>query len=137
MTVVDASVWVSVYHAPDLFHDRSMAWLQQQLHAGAILVAPLVVLAELAGPIARQTGDPDQAHQAVQQLRRLPQLYLVPVNEVLATLAAQLAADLRLRGADAVYVALAAQLGLPLVSWDREQIERGGQRIAVARLDGS
>jgi len=33
--------------------------------------------------------------------------------------------------ADAVYVALAEQLQIPLVTWDREQRERGGQRIVA------
>jgi predicted nucleic acid-binding protein len=35
-----------------------------------------------------------------------------------------MAADYGLRGADAVYAALAAQLAIPLVTWDAEQIAR-------------
>ncbi|CAA9315995.1 MAG: hypothetical protein AVDCRST_MAG93-5498, partial [uncultured Chloroflexia bacterium] len=46
------------------------------------------------------------------QIRMLPNLILVPLDEDLANSAAQLAADLKLRGADAVYIALAAQLSL-------------------------
>ena len=135
MTVVDASVLVSVTYPGDVFHQISTAWLQQHLHTGAMLVAPLLILSEVAGPVARQTGDPVQGHAAVQQVRALPHLYLVPIDEEIATLAAQLAADLRLRGADAIYVAVAAYFGMPLVTWDREQIERGGQRIDVHRPD--
>ncbi len=137
MTVVDASVLVSVYHAPDAFHQPSVAWLQQYIRSGAIIVVPLLVLSEVAGSIARQTSAPQQGHEAVRQLRALPNLVLVPIDERLATLSAQLAADLRLKGADAIYVAVAAQLDLPLISWDREQIERGGRLITALRPDGS
>jgi predicted nucleic acid-binding protein len=53
------------------------------------------------------------------------------VDESLAREAAELAARLRLRGADAVYVAVARKLDLPLVTWDAEQRERGGAAIVV------
>ncbi len=62
---------------------------------------------------------------------RLPVLHLVTLHRQLGISAAQLAADLHLRGADAVYVAIAEALSLPLVTWDREQLTRAAGRIAV------
>jgi predicted nucleic acid-binding protein len=38
---------------------------------------------------------------------------------------------MRLRGADAVYVALARRLGMPLVTWDAEQRERAKPVVRV------
>jgi predicted nucleic acid-binding protein len=38
---------------------------------------------------------------------------------------------LTIRGTDAIYVALAQRLGIPLVTWDNEQIQRGGPLIDV------
>ena len=137
MTVVDASVLVSVYHVPDAFHQPSAAWLQQHIRSGAIIVAPLLILSEVGGAIARQSANPQQGQEAFLQLRALPNLFLVPFDERLANLSAQLAADLRLKGADAVYIAVAAQLGLPLMTWDREQIERGGRVVSARRPNGS
>ena len=58
---------------------------------------------------------------------------LVAVDRQLADGAARLAARLRLRGADAVYVALAERLDLPLVTLDSQQLERGGSVIDVRR----
>ena len=46
------------------------------------------------------------------------------MDEKLVRTAAGLAADYGLRGADAVYVALAKQLNLPLATWDREQLQK-------------
>ena len=46
-----------------------------------------------------------------------------------------LAAELGLKGADATTVAVAHLLGLPLVTWDRQQGERAGKRVTVYRPD--
>jgi predicted nucleic acid-binding protein len=45
--------------------------------------------------------------------------------------AAGLAGRLRVRGADTIYVAVAAGLRLPLVTWDSEQSDRVGRLVEV------
>ena len=57
-------------------------------------------------------------------MQRLLQTRLVPVEADLARRSARIARELKLRGADAVYVALARRLGIPLVTWDRDQLEQ-------------
>jgi predicted nucleic acid-binding protein len=108
----------------DVHHDRCQAWFEAQTAAGGLLVAPVVVLPELAGAISRRTGQSNLARRASEVLRALPSLRLVSVDPTLAQLAAQLAADYALRGADALYVGVAHQLGLPLVTLDSEQLDR-------------
>ncbi len=49
--------------------------------------------------------------------------------------AATIAADLRLRAGDAIYVALAQQLNIPLVSWDKEQLQKASSLIPVYTPD--
>ena len=135
MTVVDASVFVAYFHQQDRFHAASAQWIQRHLLANGTLRAPRLVLAEVAGAIARRTGDLVVAHAAVQHLTTLPELSLLIVTNSMTDAAASLAADLRLRGADALYVAAAAELGDPLVTWDDEQLVRGGRHILVRRPD--
>jgi len=122
--VVDASIWVSRMVPGDVHHNRCRAWLETQSSGGGLLVAPVLLLPELAGAIARRTGESSLAQRAVEVLQALPSLRLVSVDPTLAQLAAQLAADYALRGADALYVAVAHQLGLPLVTLDSEQLDR-------------
>ncbi len=122
--VVDASVWVSALVPQDVHHARSRAWLEERLREGVLLVAPVILLAEVAGAIARRTGDPTLGEGAVDMLLSLPTLRLVPVDDRVGGEAARLAARLRLRGADALYVAVASLLEVPLITWDREQQER-------------
>ena len=70
------------------------------------------------------------ASQVVDMIVRLPNVKLVHIDAGMAALSAQVAANLRLRGADSFYVALAYQLSMPLVTWDQEQRERGRSLIS-------
>lgn len=131
MTVVDASVWVSRLVTWDVNHTASRQWLEMHDASGGRLVAPVILLAEVSGAVSRRTNDARLGHQATATLLRLRALRLVAVDRRLGEAAARVGADLGLRGADAVYVALAQQLKLPLVTWDKEQQEKA-RRVVVA-----
>ncbi len=132
MRVVDASVWVSRLVPQDVHHPASRRWLET--HAD-LLIAPILLLAEVAGAIARRAGSPELGRQAMESLAQLPNLRLVPLDPRLGLETARLAADLQLRGADAAYVAVAHHLHIPLVTWDQEQADRAGSLIAVYTPD--
>ncbi len=129
--VIDASVWVSRLVPSDVHHSISRVWLESRAAAGDQFVAPTLALSEIAGAIARRTGRPRSAHDAVAVIARIPALRLVPVDRRLAQLAARLAADHSLRGVDAIYVALASVLSLPLVTLDQEQLTRAASIITA------
>jgi predicted nucleic acid-binding protein len=129
--VVDASVWVSRLVPQDVHHQASRRYLEKRAAAGDPLVAPVLLLAEVAGAIARRTGAPELGRRALEGLLRFPGLRLVTMDRHLGQEMARLAADLQLRGADAAYVAVAVRLSLPLVTWDREQALRAAPRIPV------
>jgi len=129
--VVDASVWVSRFVPSDAHHEPSRAWLRAQIDQGETIAAPALTLAEVAGAVARRTGLPELGARAVSLLQRLPNTRLVPLDAQLAQLSASLAAELHLRGADAVYIALAQRLGVPLITWDQEQRDRGQHAVTA------
>jgi predicted nucleic acid-binding protein len=129
VSVVDASVWVSRFWPDDAFHTASRAWIIETTRSGHLLVAPIIMLAEVSGAIARRTRDRQLGYQIVQQIRQLPTLQLITVDDSLGQFSAQLASEFQLRSADAVYVATASRLQLPLISWDREQIGRARELI--------
>jgi predicted nucleic acid-binding protein len=58
------------------------------------------------------------------QLQSIPTFEFVALDESLAQRAVEIAADYRLRGGDAVYVAIAQQDGTTLVTFDNEQRTR-------------
>lgn len=117
--------------AEDANHTSSRRWLERHLTAGGQVVAPILLLAEVGGAPARRSDDPAVGQRGVRDIVQLPGVRLVNLRQQLGARAAQLATDLRLRGADAVYVAVAESLNLPLITWDREQLARAVGRIAV------
>jgi len=129
--VVDASIWVSALIIRDIHHLESRQWLDGYLATEAALVAPTLLLPEVAGAVARRTGTANLGRQAVAQILQAPGLRLVPLGSDLAMEAAWAAADLQLRGADAVYVAVAYTLNLPLITWDQELQASAGGYIQV------
>jgi predicted nucleic acid-binding protein len=129
--VVDASVWVSRLVPTDVFSAASRRWLTQQAADGTQWLAPTLMLAEVVGAISRRTGQPALASRALKHLLRLPGLRLVAVDQRLGRAAAELAASARLRGADAIYAALAQHLAVPLVTWDEEIRQRVGSVVTV------
>lgn len=133
MAIVDASVYVALVHAGEPGHTDSWAWLQDLQSRGERLQAPCILAAEVAAAIGRGMDDSDLAHRIVQQLLTANVVELVPVSIQLAGRAAVIAADHRVRGCDAVYVALAEQEGDVLVTLDRQQLERGSAVVRIQR----
>lgn len=131
MIAVDASVWVSLFVEEEQHHADSREWIERQLRARESMVAPMLLAVEVAGAVARRSGDAADGHAAFARLRRNRQLNLVPLDDRRGILAARLAANLRLRGADATYVAVALEYGVPLVTWDHEHLSRASSIIQV------
>ena len=125
MAVIDASVYVALMNVQEQAHTRSWAWFERVKRAGEPVVAPAILLAEVAAGITRGVGNPALAHRVTQQLRRSKAVELMPVTLALAERAAFIAAEHRVRGCDAVYLALADQLGDCLITLDEQQLERG------------
>ncbi|MDW8403349.1 type II toxin-antitoxin system VapC family toxin [Chloroflexus sp.] len=84
------------------------------------LVEPLLVLPEVAGAFSRLFRDPMRGRVYAELLRDLPNTTYVPLDAALAQVATELAADRFLRGADAVYAAVALRYGTTLVTLDDE-----------------
>jgi predicted nucleic acid-binding protein len=129
--VIDANVWVSALLPHELRHAVSSDWIARNTTRGSVAACPVIVLPEVAGALSRQLGNSQIAAEAIRDMRVLSGLNLVPIDEALALEAAEIARDLRLRGADAVYVALAARLSLPLVTWDQDMLDRAAGHIEV------
>ncbi|MGH2535035.1 MAG: type II toxin-antitoxin system VapC family toxin [Thermomicrobiales bacterium] len=129
--VLDASICVSFLASKDEFHLRTVEWLQHQTAVRAAFFAPTLLLVDVAGVLARLTGRSDVGRQAIVRLRETIDIQFVPLDRDRAESYARLAADLRLRGADATYVAVAREIGVPLVTWDREQRSRAAEIVRV------
>lgn len=129
--VVDASVWISTVLPDDRFHAISKAWLADQTSPTRGVHLPTFALVEIGGAIARISNNASRARAVLAQIEQIHALRLHDLDAALANEARDIAIDLRLRGADSVYVTLAARLNVPLVTWDNEVLDRAASRITV------
>ena len=132
--VVDASVWVARLLPGDVFYQSVRTWMLTHVNQRTEFLSPALLLVEIGAAIRRRTGESFLALQAIERLQQLPELRSVEMDGKLIQEAASLAANLGLRGADSVYVAVAARLNLPLFTLDMDQKERASESITVLEL---
>jgi predicted nucleic acid-binding protein len=129
--VVDTSVYVALMNKEDVGHEVSRRWFESVVRNGERLVAPVIIMAEAGAAITHGLNDPAFGQQVVEQISQLSFLELIPIDYSLAELAAGIAVNYRIRGCDALFVALAQQRSEPLVTLDKQQRERGQAVVTV------
>lgn len=97
------------------------------------IIVPVLVLPEISAALSRGQGKPELGKAFVQELKGFPNTTFVDVDETVADLAVEIAANNRLRGSDAVYAAVALRFGTELVTLDREQLERLPKVLSVRK----
>jgi len=133
VATVDSSVLVSLFNVRDRAHAATVAWFREAIADGEPIRAPVTALAEVAAAIAAGTGDKQLARDVQAHVRHSPLLELLPLAMPLAERAATLAAEHQLRGADAIYFAVAETLGDRLVTLNPRQLQRGNTVVETVR----
>ena len=126
---IDASVFVNAYGAHEIGHQDSLRILTLIREEGDPVIVPTIVLTEIASAVARTSDDRAGALRYAAAATSLPNVTLVALTPTMARQAAELAATYRLRGADAVYLAVARRYATTLVSRDVEQLTRGSRIV--------
>ncbi|HQE92361.1 MAG TPA: PIN domain-containing protein [Anaerolineae bacterium] len=124
MYTVDASVFVNAFNSHEPGYANSYRFLEYVKTQAFPIIVPTLMLPEVAAAIGRGSRNATLARKLVNAVGRLSNLIMVPLDDVLAQQAADVAADHRLRGSDAVYVAVALRFGSTLVTLDQEQATR-------------
>lgn len=128
---IDASVFVASIQTHEVHHADSLLFLNRLPQTGTQIYCPSLLVPECSASIARRTGDTAQARLLINEVQGLSNLTLFPLTIPRARRAAELAVTYRLRGADAVYVAVAEEFVATLVTWDGEMYERGGHVVTT------
>ncbi len=131
MAVLDASVLSAIFIPTDTHHTRGLNWYSDALLRGEPLLAPTLVLTEVASAVTRATRDVALVARAIAQIEA--DFELLPLTTQRGRDAANVAATCSVRGADSVYLALAREMDTTLVSLDEEQVTRGAQVVTTER----
>ncbi|WP_299030285.1 type II toxin-antitoxin system VapC family toxin [uncultured Thermanaerothrix sp.] len=121
---VDASVWLNAFQPGEENSQDSLAFLEKIRQTREPMISPTLLLPELAAVLARGGEKSENVVRFVQSVKDLPHQVFISLDETTAQVAVELAGRCKLRGADAVYGAVALRFGSVLVTRDREQLER-------------
>ena len=121
---IDASVFISAFILSEPQHQSSRTCLEQLVQKDAKIFCPTLALVETASAISRVSGDEKHAIAFASALAHFPNMELVSLDETLAHKAVSFGAIAKLRGADAVYVAVAEDASCMLITWDKELLLR-------------
>lgn len=125
MIVVDTSIWLAGVLPADVHFRETQPFMDLVRFGDVRLHVPAHFPAEFAGVLSRIRA-PEQVIADILEMISSIQLFtLHSISLPLGLLAADIARHARIRGSDAVFLALAATLDLPLVTWDKQQRERG------------
>ena len=121
---IDASVFVSAFTPTEPAHQVSKAFMLGVREQSIPIIVPVLVLPEISAALSRGQGKPELGKAFVQELRNFPNTTFIDVDDNIAILAVEIAANNRLRGSDAIYAAVALRFGTELITLDREQLDR-------------
>lgn len=128
---IDASVFVSAFTPTEPAHQASKAFMLNVRKESIPIIVPILVLPEISAVLSRGQGKPELGLSFVQELRNFPNTTFIDVDDGIATLAVDIAANNRLRGSDAIYAAVALRFGTELITLDKEQLERLPKVLSV------
>lgn len=117
---IDANIFARDADPTDPDHPTCRTFLEALDQRQIPIIVPNLVLAEVAAAVSRTRRDPIRARIITDSIATFAHIQLVPLDDQLAREASELAADRALRGADAVYVAVARRYSCILISLDRE-----------------
>lgn len=135
MYVVDASVFIADVQQHEIHHVEAYTFLEKARIKNWQLYTPMILLAEIGAALSRSTNDAALAYQIIRKWQQAPFLHHIPIDDNLSRNAADVAIRQRIRGCDAVYVALAQQLDFALVTLDNQQHDRVPPFVAAYTPD--
>ncbi len=128
---IDASVFVNAFSSTEEGSEQSWKYISRLKEDGTQIIAPTLLLTEVAASIARKQNNTVLALQLMAEIQTIPTITFINLDEPLAKAAAEIAVNHRLRGSDAIYAAVSLRFGTVLVTLDREQLDRLKKVVSV------
>ncbi len=128
---IDASVWLNAFRPGEEGNAESLAFLERIRRSREPMISPTLLLPEIAAVLSRSGEKRENTLRFVNSVRALPHQVWIALDETTAQVAVDLAERWKLRGADAVYGAVAFRFSTTLVTRDKEQLERLQKAISV------
>ncbi|PDV98019.1 type II toxin-antitoxin system VapC family toxin [Candidatus Viridilinea mediisalina] len=131
MYTIDANIFIRDLDNREPNHNECHALLIHLITHQISIIVPTLVLAEISGTVSRTRRNAIAGRLAAEALHDIPHLTFVSLDESVAREATAIAADRAIRGADAIYVAVAQRYRATLITLDRELTDRAAPIVTI------
>lgn len=133
--VIDSCVIVAALLDKEKKHIECRNLLEKVKNGEYIAVEPYIVLVEIVAAIKRRTGSSYLAQRVKQDLCDINSIVFLDISSTRAHQAADIAQEIGVRGMDAIVIQIAKEFNAPLVSLDREMLERSKSIIMTKDVE--
>jgi predicted nucleic acid-binding protein len=132
MYVIDSSVLLSGFFDYEPYHKESQKCLRYFKENPSVPVfLPEFVIPEIGCVISRRIKKSKLGIEFAKSLRGFVNFKFIPVDRYIADLSLEIGSFLNLKGADAIFVAVAYNFNSTLISLDKEHLEKAKRLIKV------
>lgn len=133
MFSLDASVIISAASPKEPYFYKSKGFLTQIRERDLKVFLPEIIIPEVTSGLLRAIGDSKIVYELALSFRSIPNFSFVTVDSRLANLASWVICQTGLKASDAIYVALAFDYNLELITLDKQQLEKGKKLVKVRK----
>ena len=132
---LDSSVIVTALRKQEKSHLAAKDVLRKVKDGSHIAIEPYTVLIEVTAALKRRTGSKELALRVRNDLLAINTISFMGLDAESAADAAEIAAEIGVRGMDAIVIQVAKEFDIPLVTLDQEMLEKAKLVVDVMDLN--
>ncbi|MCL7475551.1 MAG: type II toxin-antitoxin system VapC family toxin [ANME-2 cluster archaeon] len=132
---LDSSVIVAALRKQEVHHEVARNLLESIKDGEHIAIEPYIVLIEIVAAIKRRTGSTELANRVKNDFLAIDTINFMDLESTRASDASEIAMNLGVRGMDAIVIQIAKEFNVPLITLDKEMIEKAKSFIDISAVE--
>ncbi|MDW7774896.1 MAG: type II toxin-antitoxin system VapC family toxin [Methanosarcinales archaeon] len=132
---LDSSVIVAALRKQEVHHEAAKNLLEAIKDGEHIAIEPYIVLIEIVAAIKRRTGSTELANRVKNGFLDIDTINFMDLESTRASDASEIAMNLGVRGMDAIVIQIAKEFNVPLITLDKEMIEKAKSFIDISAVE--
>ncbi len=132
---LDSSVIVAALRKQEVHYEDAKNLLEKVKDGNHIAIEPYIVLIEIVAAIKRRTGSTKLAKRVKNDFLAIDTINFTDLESTRASDASDIAMNLGVRGMDAIVIQTAKEFNIPLITLDKEMIEKAKSFVDIRAVD--
>lgn len=126
---------VAALRKQEVHYEASKNLLEKVKDGNHIAIEPYIVLIEVVAAIKRRTGSTELAKRVKNDFLAIDTINFTELESIRASDASEIAMNLGVRGMDAIVIQTAKEFNVPLITLDKEIIEKAKSFVDIRAVD--